>query len=902
MPTRQASTTTLFPAMHSLSAVSLVPVNFRLSKVAVLVVRSYRSDGQQPHQAMPVQPPEIPTHAEQVQQSYQQKMQELLQKQRQAAREQIATRDSAAVDAAGQPAAPASLVSAVAAHIPTLAESSLPPLTPTGSAASPDVPPTQQPTAQTARHEHLSFRQPPLHSTITSLPKPESQMDIARDVGQGFSQQRQHLSNPTAMQSLHHQDRNERPGMGAWPDLLPSVRPSKKPKGKATDSAGVGLNLLPSVRMGSGGGNGGTVVSSTRRAKSTFGAASDPGYGRQLGYKSSVPCSNSFSDDWGNGTTTAGVRRHQPPEAAVRDVSQPPMAQRTALSLNSNMPFGSPAAAAQQFSINGAGVPGVTGAAPTAIGGSRDSVGYVPASTKGNAGASGGQTAGGSVTPPAVAVSGAAAADVPVAKVKKKPARPATLWLSSFVQAAGRAGGTSAGAPAVTPAAVVERAKQPVADAGVAAAAMVRTAAERPAVELAESVSDLPVTIQQLQARLEAAVHAEQESELRALRALYASGSLRQLQREGIVLVGLAAVEGGRLYRSTLWRFSLMQKKSASTTAAPCLPYHKLRSGTSVIITAHTITGGDGAGAAAIASVDAETGLPADGVEGVVVEANKDHLVVALEGRSHEAFQTMVSEVRSASTSSRTSSGHGTAAAVEEAVVGPFKGWRLDQSVRDTTARRHLEGIRRLGTWTEPSADDRVGEARVRAILAGSRSAALLAAEAPDWVKEDRWREDARAALASQQGLNDSQRRAVAAALTRTVTLWQGPPGTGKTRTLLALIEILVRVRNAGLGPVPRAPRGSSRASVAVAKSPRAAAMGPVLAVADTNAAVDNLVDGLSARGVKAVRLGPASKARESLRHLSLEAQAEATPVGRRAVALRTQALRKQELWRQEMT
>lgn len=55
---------------------------------------------------------------------------------------------------------------------------------------------------------------------------------------------------------------------------------------------------------------------------------------------------------------------------------------------------------------------------------------------------------------------------------------------------------------------------------------------------------------------------------------------------------------------------------------------------------------------------------------------------------------------------------------------------------------------------------------------------------------QERWRADARAVLAAQSGLNDSQRQAVAAALTQTVTLWQGPPGTGKTRTLLALVEV----------------------------------------------------------------------------------------------------------------
>ncbi len=73
----------------------------------------------------------------------------------------------------------------------------------------------------------------------------------------------------------------------------------------------------------------------------------------------------------------------------------------------------------------------------------------------------------------------------------------------------------------------------------------------------------------------------------------------------------------------------------------------------------------------------------------------------------------------------------------------------------------------------------------------------------------------------------------------------QGPPGTGKTRTLLALISVLV---------------GSS------ASNPASwAAMGPLLACADTNAAVDNIVEGLlQAKGaaVRVVRIGNPAKAR----------------------------------------
>ncbi len=63
----------------------------------------------------------------------------------------------------------------------------------------------------------------------------------------------------------------------------------------------------------------------------------------------------------------------------------------------------------------------------------------------------------------------------------------------------------------------------------------------------------------------------------------------------------------------------------------------------------------------------------------------------------------------------------------------------------------------------------------------------------------------------------------------------QGPPGTGKTRTLLAFIEVMVNSR-------PVHP------------------FTPILACADTNAAVDNLVEGLVARRINVVRLGQPAK------------------------------------------
>lgn len=152
----------------------------------------------------------------------------------------------------------------------------------------------------------------------------------------------------------------------------------------------------------------------------------------------------------------------------------------------------------------------------------------------------------------------------------------------------------------------------------------------------APSPADLPAPIASIQSRLERAVRAEQESELRALRALYAAGSLRRLQREGVVLVGLAAEQGGRLFRSTLWRFELLRPTGRSGPAQPGqgqqqLPHHKFKAGVSVLITRHVPEGGGGGGAKkdgggggdVAVAVDEEAGaMPMDGVEGVVTEVS----------------------------------------------------------------------------------------------------------------------------------------------------------------------------------------------------------------------------------------------------------------------------------------
>jgi hypothetical protein len=102
-------------------------------------------------------------------------------------------------------------------------------------------------------------------------------------------------------------------------------------------------------------------------------------------------------------------------------------------------------------------------------------------------------------------------------------------------------------------------------------------------------------------------------------------------------------------------------------------------------------------------------------------------------------------------------------------------------------------------------------------------------------------------AQASHTGnLNSSQAQAFANAMQYRLSLIQGPPGTGKTHTAVRILAAWAR-------------NGA----------------GPVLAVADSNVAVDNLLEGLLDQGVKAIRLGQPVKVRENLRDATMAAQME---------------------------
>ena len=100
--------------------------------------------------------------------------------------------------------------------------------------------------------------------------------------------------------------------------------------------------------------------------------------------------------------------------------------------------------------------------------------------------------------------------------------------------------------------------------------------------------------------------------------------------------------------------------------------------------------------------------------------------------------------------------------------------------------------------------------------------------------------------LGKLSSLNESQRLAVEHSINSRLSLIQGPPGTGKTFTAIHLLK-----RLADMGK------------------------GPILASAESNVAVDNLLEGLIENGVNAIRIGKPVKVRETLRDSTLDALME---------------------------
>ncbi|MFO7968421.1 MAG: IGHMBP2 family helicase [Archaeoglobaceae archaeon] len=167
------------------------------------------------------------------------------------------------------------------------------------------------------------------------------------------------------------------------------------------------------------------------------------------------------------------------------------------------------------------------------------------------------------------------------------------------------------------------------------------------------------------------------------------------------------------------------------------------------------------------------------------------------------------------------------------------KGLRLDLYVNDITFQRMLEAMKIL-----ESVEGK--KKRLRDIILGDGEPEFLEPSRLDLLNKE---------------LNSSQREAVEDSIAaQDLFLIHGPPGTGKTTALIEVIEQHLRQGN------------------------------KVLATADSNIAVDNMVEFLSSIGRKVVRVGHPARVTESLREHNLEYLAGKREKHRRAQDLRIKA------------
>lgn len=166
--------------------------------------------------------------------------------------------------------------------------------------------------------------------------------------------------------------------------------------------------------------------------------------------------------------------------------------------------------------------------------------------------------------------------------------------------------------------------------------------------------------------------------------------------------------------------------------------------------------------------------------------------------------------------------------------------WRIDRGAnRVAHDRMHDALISFHSTEGE-------GGTALRDLLLGSLHDCASSAEMPPEIKGKK----KIYSLKNIEALNESQQNAVEVAMQRRLTLIQGPPGTGKTHTAVHLLKQL-------------ADKGQ----------------GAIMASAESNVAVDNLLEGLLDLGVKAVRIGRPVKVRENLRDATLDALLETHPL-----------------------
>jgi hypothetical protein len=217
------------------------------------------------------------------------------------------------------------------------------------------------------------------------------------------------------------------------------------------------------------------------------------------------------------------------------------------------------------------------------------------------------------------------------------------------------------------------------------------------------------------------------------------------------------------------------------------------------------------------------------------------------------------------------------------------RSWRLDRGANAVSTERQTTALR---SFAESAAPDVPCDLWLKTLLLDDEDMMReiradpikIARDAPQGLPTAFYRLDTGevrtdneelSAMLDDARLNDSQRHAVVSALSQRLTLIQGPPGTGKTHTAVQLLKLFVahqRSSAASTGSKKRGAKGGAAASAAVLRQ------STVLATANSNTAADNLLEGLLAQGVKAVRAGQIERVRPHLQSASMKHMIEGHP------------------------
>ncbi|KAG0567437.1 hypothetical protein KC19_7G135000 [Ceratodon purpureus] len=378
--------------------------------------------------------------------------------------------------------------------------------------------------------------------------------------------------------------------------------------------------------------------------------------------------------------------------------------------------------------------------------------------------------------------------------------------------------------------------------------------------------------LQLYRSRFAAALTAELEEELEAMKKRLRQWPKQRLQNEGFALFDLSVRADGRLYRDLVFRFSSPQERGGLLPSQ-----HQFSHGDMVVISRKN-------------PLDDEDTV----IEGVVMERARRFLRVAIPSyqakglnvslkwrldlsANRVSYERCMLAINCFASPELRQGLSGSLVLPTAPVASPNSSKNSTKSEKSITVGEGTMAVRGLIMGVEET-KSRLGEGTTLESLPPdtyiNQEYLSIAKSPPSRISGKMFGAHKGSVRALLQGMgneiNNSQKIAIEAAFNQRITLWQGPPGTGKTRTLVRLITAFCRNKQ-----------------------------GQVLACADSNVAVDNLLEGLLDQGLRVVRVGQPVKVKEMLRDATLDAQLLKHPLMLKAAESRQAAILQRQETRQ---